>query len=73
MTGPDDDGRAADAGRRTWLYVMTLAWAFFGLATMVDGRTLLGAAQLLLAAASLAAARSPRAAAFADAPLFRRK
>ncbi|KQV72081.1 hypothetical protein ASC64_20910 [Nocardioides sp. Root122] len=68
-----DEGDAVGAGRRTWLYVMALAWAFFGLATMVDGRMLLGAAQLLLAAANLAAAWSPRFAAFVDAPLLRRK
>ncbi|CUR61891.1 hypothetical protein NOCA150191 [metagenome] len=67
------EGDAVAAGRRTWLYVMALAWAFFGLATMVDGRTLLGAVQLLLAVANLAAASSPRFAAFAGAPLFRRR
>ncbi|CAM3522637.1 hypothetical protein [Nocardioides zeicaulis] len=63
----------ADAGRRTWHYVLGSAWLFFGLVTMVDGRTLLGACQLLLGVVSLAAARSSRVAAFADGPLFRRR
>lgn len=62
----------ADAGRRTWGYVLGAAWLFFGLVTMVDGRTLLGACQLLLGLVSLASARSARVAAFADRPLFRR-
>jgi hypothetical protein len=52
---------------------MALAWAFFGLATMVDGRPLLGTAQLLLAVANLAAALSPRFAVSAAAPLVRRR
>ena len=67
------DGDAADSGRRTWLYVLGLAWAFFGLVTIVDGRPLLGCAQLVLGVANLAAARSERFAAFADGPLFKRK
>ena len=33
----------ADTGRRTWGYVLGAAWLFFGLVTMVDGRTRLSA------------------------------
>ena len=62
----------ADAGRRTWGYVLGAAWLFFGLVTMVDGRTLLGACQVVLGLVSLATARWERVAAFADRPLFRR-
>ncbi len=67
------EARDEDAGRRTWHYVLGAAWLFFGLVTMTDGQTLLGACQLLLGLVSLAAARSARVAAFADGPLFRRR
>ena len=71
MTSSGDT--TVSSGRRNWLIVMAGAWALLGVWNLTDDAVVLGLGQLVLTAVSLAAALSPRVAAFVDTPLFRRK
>lgn len=70
MTTSGDDSRMS---RRTWSFVIAACWGALGLWAMSAGQTWLGLAQLALGVSFVAAALSPRVAAWDQAPLFRRK
>jgi hypothetical protein len=67
------EGDATPGRRRTWFVVAAVGWALLGVWWISDGHVWLGVAMVVLGLANLAAFMSPRVAAFADAPLFRRK